>query len=386
MEIYKNEKEGREFLHLNENGKIQVLESQESDLFITKRLLKGDFNIDILENARHGSIVPALPLRLNFLFNAFDFVSKVLALHPDKINKSSIVALDVGCGPYGIIGQLAAKLFRWQVKYTEPVEESRRLAVKNISANNTEPVLIGKEIPDVLREKEEESASTVILCNPPWFVGSDDKNHEKEISGGEVQFVEDLIKRHQASVSAFCFLIGRKKSSLLIIKKVHKMGAQAEVTKMRQGTKTRYFIGVSFKKFEKKETVKPPKEKCFSASLQFQSANFSEIKSNLLEIIKRRELNPIISSNTGDKLRCSVCVCNRQWANRKEKRKGLSPPFPLSIKAEGSLVLKRNASDGNLSKCNLSVIFGKQSDYNEVLMVFNCLVDEFKNSPLASSF
>ncbi len=40
MEIYKNEKEGREFLHLNENGKIQVLESQESDLFITKRLLK----------------------------------------------------------------------------------------------------------------------------------------------------------------------------------------------------------------------------------------------------------------------------------------------------------------------------------------------------------
>ena len=40
MEIYKNEKKGRKFLHLNENGKIQVLESQESDLFITKRLLK----------------------------------------------------------------------------------------------------------------------------------------------------------------------------------------------------------------------------------------------------------------------------------------------------------------------------------------------------------
>jgi len=155
------------------------------------------------------------------------------------------------------------------------------------------------------------------------------------------------------------------------------------MTKMRQGTKTRYFIGVSFKKFEKKETVKPQKEKCFSASLQFQSQNFSEIKSKLLEIIKRRELNPIISANTGDHLRCSVCVCNRQWANRKEKRKGLSPPFPLSVKAEGSLLLKRKANDG--TKCNLSVIFGKKSDYNEVLMVFNCLVDEFKNSPLDSS-
>jgi len=89
---------------------------------------------------------------------------------------------------------------------------------------------------------------------------------------------EIILNRHKseidpesASVDAFCFLIGRKKSSLLIIKKVHKMGAQAEMTKMRQGTKTRYFIGVSFTKFEKKETVKPQKEKCFSASLQFQA-------------------------------------------------------------------------------------------------------------------
>ena len=73
-----------------------------------------------------------------------------------------------------------------------------------------------------------------------------------------------------ASVDAFCFLIGRKKSSLLIIKRVHKMGAHAELTKMRQGTKTRYFIGVSFKEFEKKETFKPKKEKCFSASIQNQ--------------------------------------------------------------------------------------------------------------------
>jgi len=48
------------------------------------------------------------------------------------------------------------------------------------------------------------------------------------------------------------------------------MGAQAEMTKMRQGTKTRYFIGVSFKKFEKKETLKPQKEKTFSAPVQFQ--------------------------------------------------------------------------------------------------------------------
>lgn len=46
------------------------------------------------------------------------------------------------------------------------------------------------------------------------------------------------------------------------------MGAHAELTKMRQGTKTRYFIGVSFKAFEKKETFKPKKEKCFSASIQ----------------------------------------------------------------------------------------------------------------------
>ena len=100
--------------------------------------------------------------------------------------------------------------------------------------------------------------------------------------------------------------------------------------------------------------------------------------------MKRRELNPIIAANTGDHLRCSVCVSNRQersnrcfekeneylisaffdpgkWANRREKRKGLSPPFPLSVKAEGSLVLKRKANDG----CKLSVIFGKKSDYNE---------------------
>jgi hypothetical protein len=32
-------------------------------------------------------------------------------------------------------------------------------------------------------------------------LSSDDKNHEKEISGGEVQFVEDLIKRHQGKGS-----------------------------------------------------------------------------------------------------------------------------------------------------------------------------------------
>ena len=71
---------------------------------------------------------------MNFLFNAFDFVSKVLPLHPDKINESSIVALDVGCGPYGIIGQLAAKLFRWQVKYTGAASSKKgsKMLLENI--------------------------------------------------------------------------------------------------------------------------------------------------------------------------------------------------------------------------------------------------------------
>ena len=153
----------------------------------------------------------------------------MLALDPP--GPQSIVALDVGCGPYGIIGQLAAKLFNWQVRYTgtgrssfqrkvqrergtpfyvpsafiytwevrnqarktEPVEESRRLAVKNITANSENVVSVEKEIEDVEEVKtrkssgENESQKNVVLCNPPWFVGRKGvKNQDKNDKGEDL--------------------------------------------------------------------------------------------------------------------------------------------------------------------------------------------------------
>lgn len=89
-------------------------------------------------------------------------------------------------------------------------------------------------------------------------------------------------------------------------------------------------------------------------------------------------MNTKVERNGSDILQCRVTVVNRQWATRKEKRKGLAPPFPISAQLEGSLTLK--AKDNRLQ-----MIFSNDGDYTQALTIFNCLVVELKNS-LSTSF
>ena len=67
-----------------------------------------------------------------------------------------------------------------------------------------------------------------------------------------MDFVRRLVERIESNhfragtCIGACLLIGRKKSVTPICKLLKKSGAKVETEKMKQGTKTRYFIGWTF--------------------------------------------------------------------------------------------------------------------------------------------
>ena len=87
---------------------------------------------------------------------------------------------------------IARKLLQWDsVVLVEPNRESLDLAESNLR-NNRMDYTVRPQEPDSLIPRLDDDINHVILANPPWFDG--DRNHERETTGGEVDFASRLLQ------------------------------------------------------------------------------------------------------------------------------------------------------------------------------------------------
>jgi len=196
-------------------------------------------------------------------------------------------------GVYAIMAQLGKRLFNWSAMCIETSEASQTLAEKNIRVNFGSDEIWCETVPERGRilprspikiGEKRKKINHIVLCNPPWFQGDNEDNFEKETKGGELEFIRRLMTEYNetstVNCSAFCMLIGRKSSTKPILKLGKSFGANIVCIPMKQGTKTRYFIGWTFNDL----TPIPNHEKT------------KKVKSENSTIVKRKNLSDTFAS------------------------------------------------------------------------------------------
>ncbi|TMW54116.1 hypothetical protein DOY81_000792 [Sarcophaga bullata] len=264
----------RDFRHvckLELSGKVCIDYKNEIALrTLTQTLLLEYFDLKV--EFAPGSLVPTLPLRLNYILWIEDLLNWP--------NKSSVIVkgIDIGCGSSCIYSLLVAKKNQWQMLALESNEINLKYAQNNINENQLQTLIklytqtnknqIFQEYFNTLQESATE-VYDFCLCNPPFFDNQSESNksrksnkrppphncptgYKEELScqGGEVKFVEKIIDESLAfkqNVRIFTTMLGVK-SSLNQILNILKAKDIANVctTEFHQGNTTRWGVAWSF--------------------------------------------------------------------------------------------------------------------------------------------
>ncbi|KAK0174769.1 hypothetical protein PV327_010499 [Microctonus hyperodae] len=179
-------------------GKLRFnFKNEESLRVLAKTLLKHDFNLEV--EIPHDKLVPALPLRLNYILWIEDLMKHA------KINNIT------GTGAVCIYPLLCARVNGWKMIATEIDSSSVTSAMENVRNNCLDELINvvavnGKYIlKDVVTD---EHTYSFTMCNPPFF--DLDKSDEIEksspprnaqtgnkieltVDGGEYSFVKKII-------------------------------------------------------------------------------------------------------------------------------------------------------------------------------------------------
>ncbi|KNC33385.1 hypothetical protein FF38_09904 [Lucilia cuprina] len=253
-------------------GKVCIDYKNETALrALTQTLLREYFQL-IVEFAP-GSLVPTLPLRLNYILWLEDIV-------PLEVKETPLKGIDIGCGSSCIYSLLAAKKNNWQMLALEANATNLQYAAKNIENNKLSYLITlypQKHTNQIFQEyfneencKSPQQTYDFCLCNPPFFDSQNENNHKsrksnkrppphncptgykEELScqGGEVKFVEQIIEesllfKHQIRV--FTSMLGLK-SSLVDVLNILKQKDILNVcsTEFHQGNTTRWGVAWSF--------------------------------------------------------------------------------------------------------------------------------------------
>uniref|UniRef100_A0A7E5A0C7 U6 small nuclear RNA (adenine-(43)-N(6))-methyltransferase n=1 Tax=Panagrellus redivivus TaxID=6233 RepID=A0A7E5A0C7_PANRE len=211
-------------------------------------LLKEDFKLDV--HLPSDALVPRIPARLNYILLIEDLL-KSSGLATD------VSGIDIGTGPSCIYPMLGSRQCGWNFLATEIDEASYNIASSNVQKNGLQDKIIVFPAQDgyILRDimtTYRDANFTFTMCNPPFFdkdecesrfvpdsdadfkntpgesAGSPSqrrrwgpasatkaKSKELYVSGGEVAFIERIIKEsiiYQHRIKLFTTLVGKKKS------------------------------------------------------------------------------------------------------------------------------------------------------------------------------
>nr|SVE71619.1 EOG090X04JL [Daphnia similis] len=230
-------------------------------------LLKRDFNLEV--ELPPDRLVPTLPLRLNYLLWVEDLLQLV-----KPATEQLVQGIDIGTGACCIYPILAARMKGWHFTATETDEVNFKCSVETLERNclqahvtvikvSAESMLHGNI--DTTRQYD------FTMCNPPFFdsdsfgpksrsekrplpmcpkSGGSTSATEIAVKGGEVKFIENLIKEcHElkACVRLFTTMVGHK-SSLIPIKALLKEAGACSwnETEFCQGRTTRWGLAWTF--------------------------------------------------------------------------------------------------------------------------------------------
>ncbi|XP_073811164.1 U6 small nuclear RNA (adenine-(43)-N(6))-methyltransferase [Musca autumnalis] len=255
-------------------GKVCVDYKNEQALrALTKTLLQEFFHLDV--EFAPGSLIPTLPLRLNYILWLEDLVK--------DCHDKTIKGIDIGCGSSCIYSLLASKKNGWSMIALETSDSNLQYAIKNIERNHLKEMVsvfpqkqndqIFQEFFSQLNEDKSEGDPDpydFCLCNPPFFDSqktekANTRNPKKrppphncptgykdELScqGGEINFVGRIIDesvKYKNKIRIFTSMLGLKSSlSPLIDMLIARNILNYCTTEFHQGNTTRWGIAWSF--------------------------------------------------------------------------------------------------------------------------------------------
>uniref|UniRef100_A0A1A9W7T3 U6 snRNA m(6)A methyltransferase n=1 Tax=Glossina brevipalpis TaxID=37001 RepID=A0A1A9W7T3_9MUSC len=259
--------EFRKVCRLELNGKVYVDYKNEMALrALTQTLLLEYFQLKI--EFAPGSLVPTLPLRLNYIL----WIEDLLQSNKDDKTKG----IDIGCGSSCIYSLLAAKKNNWSMLALESNPINLDYALKNIERNNLQnsvTLFVQKRTAEIFRDYFDSDCGSEIydfcLCNPPFYDtcanANKTRNPEKRppphncptgfaeelfCEGGEVKFVEKIVIEsllYAKRIRIFTTMLGHKSSlsKIMDILKEKKIQHFCS-TEFHQGNTTRWGIAWSF--------------------------------------------------------------------------------------------------------------------------------------------
>uniref|UniRef100_A0A915DL66 U6 small nuclear RNA (adenine-(43)-N(6))-methyltransferase n=1 Tax=Ditylenchus dipsaci TaxID=166011 RepID=A0A915DL66_9BILA len=235
----------RENCYIGQNSKVCIdFKNPKAVQALAQAILLEYFGLQVY--IPHGSLVPRIPQRLNYILLIEDLVNE------NALN-SGVVGIDVGTGSSCIFPLLAAKTNQWRMYATDADESSITFAKKNVARNSlTEYIEILQSDPqDIFKVvMESPSASSqnfaFSMCNPPFFDPEEGdqrfvvstsadyfqndssqrgrsaprsttcaKSNEVFFEGGEVSFVSAMMKEsvlYKSRVRIFTTMVGRRSS------------------------------------------------------------------------------------------------------------------------------------------------------------------------------
>uniref|UniRef100_A0A034WAK2 U6 snRNA m(6)A methyltransferase n=1 Tax=Bactrocera dorsalis TaxID=27457 RepID=A0A034WAK2_BACDO len=265
-------KDFRKVCKLELNGKVYIDYRNEATLrALTQMLLEEFFQLHV--EFAPGSLVPTLPLRLNYILWLEDLIT-LLKLPVEAV----IRGIDIGCGSSCIYSLLAARKNAWHMHALESNDGNLTYAQRNVEANKLAQLVdIFKQTDKQIIFKDFFNAKPDVnfhfcLCNPPFYDSSlpnpfnaktrnEDKrtpphnchtghNEELACEGGEVQFVQRIIEDSELypqSVCIYTTMLGHKSSVARVMEILSKkLITNVCTTEFCQGNTTRWGIAWSF--------------------------------------------------------------------------------------------------------------------------------------------
>lgn len=250
------------------NGKVIIdLKNEKTLRALTATLLQHYFDLKV--EFAPNSLVPTLPLRLNYIL----WIEDLLA----SLELSKIHGIDIGCGSSCIYALLAAKKNNWRISALEANATNIEFATENVRNNKLDHLIqiflqVDKSVilTDFLNAHPDEDFA-FCLCNPPFFDSNErntkmDRNPDKRkepkncqtgnadelyCEGGEVAFVQGIVDESQSfsdRVKIFSSMLGHKSSVATISEYLKGKGIlNFTSTEFCQGNTTRWGVAWSLK-------------------------------------------------------------------------------------------------------------------------------------------
>ncbi|XP_053963062.1 U6 small nuclear RNA (adenine-(43)-N(6))-methyltransferase [Anastrepha ludens] len=265
-------KDFRKVCKLELNGKVSIDYRNESTLrALTQMLLEEYFQLKV--EFAPGSLVPTLPLRLNYILWLEDLLVPLKLAATDDVR-----GIDIGCGSSCIYTLLAARKNSWHMYALESSETNLTYAQSNVTSNKLEHLVeifkqTDKQV--VFRDffnSKPDVTFHFCLCNPPFYdstlpnpfhanTRNEDKRtpphnchtgYDEELAceGGEVRFVRRIIEESELYPQRVCVyttMLGHKSSVGSILGVLDKKQIKNyTTTEFCQGNTTRWGIAWSF--------------------------------------------------------------------------------------------------------------------------------------------